>query len=39
MAKPRLWRYGDASNLFDREEPLSTAEWTACMLRREDVGG
>ena len=39
MAKPRLWRYGDASNLFDREEPLSTAEWTACMLRREDTGG
>ena len=20
MAKPKLWRYGDAGNLFDREE-------------------
>ena len=39
MANPRLWRYGDAANLFDREEALSTAEWTACMLRREDTGG
>eukprot|EP00435_Cladocopium_sp_Y103_P016526 s1305_g4.t1 len=34
MAKPRLWRYGDAANLFDlREAPLTTAEWAACILR------
>ena len=38
MAKPRLWRYGDAANLYDREEPLSTAEWAACILLREDLG-
>ena len=35
MAKPKLWRYGDAGNLFDREEPLSTREWAACLLLRE----
>ena len=32
MAKPRLWRFGDAANLFDREEPLSTREWAASLL-------
>ena len=36
MAKPRLWRYGDAANLFERDEALSTAEWSACILLRED---
>ena len=35
MAKPKLWRYGDAGNLFDREAPLSTREWAACLLLRE----
>ena len=35
MAKPRLWRFGDAANLFDREEPLSTSEWAASLLLRE----
>lgn len=34
MAKPRLWRYGDASNLYDREVPLATAEWAATLLLR-----
>ena len=38
MAKPRLWSYDDAANLFDREEPLSTAEWSACILLREVEG-
>lgn len=37
MAKPRLWRYGDAGNLFDREEVFSTSEWAACFLLREDT--
>ena len=36
VAKPRLWRYGDAANLFERDEALSTAEWSACILLRED---
>lgn len=35
MARPRLWRYGDGGNLYEREVPLSTAEWVACLLRRE----
>jgi hypothetical protein len=38
MAKPKLWRYGDAGNLFDREEALSTREWAACLLLREARG-
>ena len=38
MAKPRLWRFGDAANLFDREEPLSTSEWAASLLLREVSG-
>ena len=29
MAKPRLWRYGDAGNLYEREASLSTSEWAA----------
>ena len=35
MAKPKLWRYGDASNLYERERALSTTEWAACLLLRE----
>ena len=35
MAKPKLWRYGDASNLYERETALSTTEWAACLLLRE----
>ena len=38
MAKPKLWRYGDVGNLFDREEALSTREWAACLLLREARG-
>ena len=38
MAKPKLWRYGEAGNLFDREEALSTREWAACLLLREARG-
>ncbi|CAJ1335646.1 unnamed protein product, partial [Effrenium voratum] len=37
MAKPRLWRYGDAGNLFERETHLSTSEWAACLLLREEL--
>ena len=29
---PPLWRFGDAANFFDREEPLSTREWAASLL-------
>ncbi|CAE7029048.1 unnamed protein product [Symbiodinium natans] len=37
MAKPRLWRYGDAGNLFERDTNLSTSEWAACLLLREEL--
>ena len=37
MAKPRLWRYGDAGNLFGRDTNLSTTEWAACLLLREEL--
>ncbi|CAJ1413970.1 unnamed protein product [Effrenium voratum] len=37
MAKPRLWRYGDAGNLYEREASLSTSEWAACLLLREEL--
>ena len=38
MARPRLWRYGDAANLYpDREVPLATREWAACLLLREEL--
>ena len=38
MFKPKLWRYGDACNLYpERETALSTGEWAACMLLREEM--
>lgn len=37
MARPRLWRYGDAGNLFERETSLATSEWAACLLLREEL--
>ena len=37
IAKPRLWRYGDAGNLFGRDTNLSTTEWAACLLLREEL--
>ena len=38
MVKPKLWRYGDACNLYpERETALSTGEWAACMLLREEM--
>ena len=36
MAKPRLWRHGDAGNLYEREG-LSTSERAACLLLREEL--
>ena len=37
MAKPRLWRYGDAGNLCERNTDLSTSERAACLLLREEL--
>jgi hypothetical protein len=38
MVKPKLWRYGDACNLYpERDTNLSTSEWNACMLLREEM--
>ena len=38
MVKPKLWRCGDACNLYpERETALSTNEWAACMLLREEM--
>ena len=38
MFKPKLWRYGDACNLYpERDTALSTGEWAACMLLREEM--
>ena len=38
MAKPKLWRYGDACNLYpERETALNTGDWCACMLLREEM--
>ena len=38
MSRPRLWRYGDGGNLFERDASLSTTEWAACLLLREETG-
>ena len=38
MSRPRLWRYGDGGNLFERDTSLSTTEWAACLLLREETG-
>ena len=38
MARPTLWRFGDAANLYpDRETPLTVGEWMRCMLLREEM--
>ena len=38
MARPTLWRFGDAGNLYpERETPLTLLEWMACMLVREEM--
>ena len=39
MARPTLWRFGDAANLYPhREVPLTLLEWMCCMLLREEMG-
>ena len=45
LAKPHLWRYGDASNLYydedldqGRQTYLTSQEWMACLLTREEMG-
>ena len=38
MARPTLWRFGDAANLYpDRETALTVNEWMCCMLLREEM--
>ena len=38
MARPTLWRFGDAANLYpDRQTPLPLVEWMSCMLIREEM--
>ena len=44
LAKPHLWRYGDASNLYydegleqGRETYPTSQEWMACLLTREEM--
>ncbi|CAK0796442.1 unnamed protein product, partial [Prorocentrum cordatum] len=38
MARPHLWRFGDAANLYpDRETLLTLNEWMCCMLLREEM--
>ena len=38
QARPTLWCYGDASNLYpDRAVPLKTREWICCLCRREEM--
>ena len=44
QAKPHLWRYGDASNLYfdeileqGRTSYLNSQEWIACLLSREEM--
>jgi hypothetical protein len=38
MARPTLWRFGDAANLYpDRETSLTLLEWMGCMLVREEM--
>ena len=38
QARPTLWCYGDASNLYpDREAPLTMREWICCLCRREEM--
>ena len=38
QARPTLWCYGDACNLYpERRVPLLTREWITCLLRREEM--
>ncbi len=38
MARPTLWRYGDAGNLDPkRTVPLLAHEWMSCMMLREGM--
>ena len=44
LAKPHLWRYGDASNLYydedlgqGRRTYLTSQEWITCLLTREEM--
>ena len=38
MARPTLWRFGDAGNLYpDRETPLTLLEWMCYVLLREEM--
>lgn len=38
QARPTLWCYGGASNLYpDRLVPLTTREWICCLCRREEM--
>ena len=38
MARPTLWIWGDAGNLYpQRDPPLLTDEWIACMNLREEL--
>ena len=38
MARPTLWRFGDAANLYpDRETLLTLLEWMCCLLVREEM--
>ena len=37
MARPELWRYGDCGNMYDRQAELTTRDWMACLLLREEL--
>ena len=38
QARPTLWCYGDASNLYpERRVPMLTDEWISCLLCREEM--
>ena len=38
MARPTLWLFGDAGNLYpERETMLTLIEWMSCMLLREEM--
>ena len=38
QARPTLWRYGDACNLYpERETPMTVNEWMACLMLREEL--
>ena len=37
MARPSLWRYGDAGNMYPRQTDLTTREWASCMWLKEEM--